>query len=122
MSKTTKKKAKAESTPKGAGAPKGAAGWTKGGPKPGTAKPAAKPQASDKPMSGLDAAAKVLAEAGKPMRAKDMVKAALAKGLWKTSGATPWATIYTAIIREIAAKGDGARFKKTDRGHFAFNG
>lgn len=80
---------------------------------------AAKP---DKPMSGLDAAAKVLADVGKPMRAKDMVETALAKGYWKTSGATPAATIYAAIIREIAAKGSGARFKKTDRGLFAYNG
>lgn len=94
--KTTKKKAKAEKPAK-----------------------AAKP---DKPMSGLDAAAKVLADAGKPMRAKDMVETALAKGYWKTSGATPAATIYAAIIREIAAKGEDARFKKTDRGLFAHNG
>ena len=69
-------------------------------------------------MSGLDAAAKVLAEAGKPMNCKEVVETMLAKGLWKTGGKTPAATIYAAIIREIASKGDKARFRKTDRGLF----
>ena len=69
--------------------------------------------------SGLDAAAKVLAEAGKPMNCKAIVERMLAKGLWKTNGKTPAATIYAAIIREIAAKGDKARFHKVERGKFA---
>jgi hypothetical protein len=30
--------------------------------------------------------------------------------------------MYAAIIREIAAKGSSARFKKTDRGLFASTG
>ena len=42
----------------------------------------------------------------------------LAKGLWKTSGKTPAATIYAAIIREIAAKGSESRFRKVERGKF----
>ena len=49
---------------------------------------------------------------------KEMVEAMSGKGLWKSSGATPHATIYAAIIREIAKKGSGSRFRKTDRGHF----
>ena len=85
------------------------------------AKPAAAPKA-DKPMSGLDAAAKVLADAKEPMNAKTMVETMLAKGMWQTGGKTPQATIYAAIIREIAAKGKDARFKKTDRGLFTVNG
>ena len=64
------------------------------------------------------AAAKVLAEAGKPTNCKEMVETMLAKGYWKTDGKTPSATIYAAIIREIAAKGKDARFCKTDRGMF----
>ena len=44
----------------------------------------------------------------------------LAKGLWTTNGKTPEATIYAAIIREIAAKGKDARFKKVERGKFEF--
>jgi len=69
-------------------------------------------------MSGLDAAAKVLADAGKPMNTKEIVQTMLAKGLWKTGGKTPAATIYAAIIGEIAAKGKDARFRKTGRGQF----
>jgi hypothetical protein len=71
-----------------------------------------------KKLSGLDAAAKVLAEVGGPLNAAEMVQRMLAKGLWKTSGKTPAATIYAAIIREIATKGKDARFRKTARGKF----
>ena len=73
---------------------------------------------SEKRPSGLDAAAQVLAEAKQPLSAKEMVERMLAKGLWKTSGKTPEATIYAAIIREIAAKGSESRFHKTERGKF----
>ena len=68
--------------------------------------------------SGLDAAAKVLADAKEPLNAKDMVERMLAKGLWQTKGKTPAATIYAAIIREIATKGKAARFRKAARGKF----
>ncbi|MBL9030537.1 MAG: hypothetical protein JNM80_02370 [Phycisphaerae bacterium] len=79
---------------------------------------AAKPVPA-KRLSALSAAAKVLADAGKPMRAKDMIEAASAKGLWSSpNGKTPEATLYAAIIREIAAKGKNARFRKVERGLF----
>ena len=72
-----------------------------------------------KRMGVLDAAAKVLADSKEPMRAGDMITAIEAKGLWKSPGGkTPEATLYAAIIREIAAKGSKARFKKHDRGVF----
>lgn len=78
-----------------------------------------KPERKDGTMSGLDAAAKILADAGEPLNCKTIVERALEKGLWKTGGKTPAATVYSAILREIARKGDGARFKKADRGLFA---
>jgi hypothetical protein len=72
-----------------------------------------------KRVSALDAAAIVIAKADKPMRAVDMVAQMEAKGLWKSPGGkTPEATLYAAIIREIAAKGKEARFAKHDRGLF----
>jgi len=71
-----------------------------------------------KRVSGLDAAAKVLAEAKQPLTAKVIVEQMLAKDLWQTNGKTPTATIYAAMIREIAAKGDKARFRKVERGKF----
>jgi len=74
--------------------------------------------AAPKKTSGLDAAAKVLAEAGKPMNVKAIVEVAMAKGYWTSKGATPWATVYSAVIREIAAKKEASRFRKTARGMF----
>ena len=78
---------------------------------------AAKPKGERKP-GALDAAVRVLREAGKPMNCTDIVKEALAKGYWQTKGKTPHSTLYAAIIREIAAKGKDARFHKTGRGQF----
>ena len=74
-----------------------------------------------KRASGLDAAVQVLGEAGEPMSCKAIVEKMLAAGLWQTKGKSPASTIYAAIIREIAAKGEKARFKKTDRGKFVLN-
>ena len=68
--------------------------------------------------SGLDAAAKVLAEAGEPLTCKQIVERAFEKGYWISGGKTPHATIYSSIIREIARKSDQARFRKTARGRF----
>ena len=70
-------------------------------------------------LSCLDAAARVLAEAGEPLSAKEMTDRALAKGYWQTNGRTPAATAYAGIIREIAAKGEASRFRKVARGRFA---
>ena len=104
--KTTKKAAKAAKTPQAA---------TRKATKAAT-------PADGKPLSGLDAAAKVLADAGQPMRARELVNTMIERGLWKSGGKTPWATIYAAMLREITAKGKASRFRKTDRGLFAFNG
>src|SRR5262245_1124156 len=77
----------------------------------------------EKKTSAIDAAARVLDEEGKPMGCKEMIEAMAAKGYWTSPGGkTPHATLYSAILREISAKGKEARFKKTDRGHFAFLG
>ncbi len=92
----------------------------KSGKAPKTPK-APKPAKEKKPkrVSALDAAAQVIAGAKVPMRAKEMIAEMEAKGLWKSPGGkTPEATLYAAIIREIAAKGEKARFKKHDKGQF----
>jgi hypothetical protein len=78
--------------------------------------------AKEKKLSAIDAAAKVLAEAAEPMNAKEMVDAMATKGYWTSPGGkTPHATLYSAIIREIATKGGAARFAKTERGKFTAN-
>lgn len=73
---------------------------------------------NDGKMSGLDAAAKILADAGQPLNTKEMLERIEAADLWKTDGKTPQATLYAAIVREIAAKGKESRFRKTERGRF----
>ena len=80
---------------------------------------AAKP-AKPKRLSCIDAAAQVLGAAKEPMKAKEMIEAMAKKGLWTSpNGKTPEASLYAAIIREIANKGVEARFVKTERGTFA---
>jgi len=80
--------------------------------------PRAKDGAKVGKTSGLDAAAKVLAEAGEALDCRTIVQRAFEKGYWKSNGKTPHATVYSAILREIQAKGDAARFRKAARGKF----
>ena len=120
MSRKTKKRPKAATTRKAGKSARPAR--TARTPKTGMSDSARTPDATEKPMSGLDAAAEILADADKPMRARELVDAMIDGGLWKSGGKTPHSTIYAAMIREIAAKGDASRFRKTDRGLFAFNG
>ena len=80
--------------------------------------PQAQETAKTKKTGLLDAAILVLREAGQPMNTKEMVDAVLAKGLWKSDGKTPAATLYSSILREIQKKGEDARFRKTARGRF----
>jgi len=84
---------------------------------------AAKPAKTKTKLSALDAAAKVLDERGEPMTTGAMIEEMATRRYWKSPGGkTPAATLYSAILREINLKGKDARFKKTDRGMFAFNG
>ena len=104
--KSTTKKAAPKTAKKAA--PKKAA-------KASTKKPAAK-----KKLSALDAAARVLTDSKEPMTTRQMIEQMAAKKLWTSpGGATPHATLYSALLREINAKGKDARFKKTERGKFA---
>ncbi len=81
----------------------------------------AKPRKKREGLSGLDAAAQVLGRAKEPLDAKAIAERAIAAG-WKTNGATPHATLYAAMIREIKAKGKEARFAKVDKGRFTSAG
>ncbi len=77
---------------------------------------------NSKRVSALDAAAQVLAKAEKPMGAQELITAMAEQGLWKSpAGKTPHATLYAAMMREVAAKGSASRFRKVDRGLFASN-
>jgi hypothetical protein len=74
--------------------------------------------AGERKLSCVAAALKVLGESSEPMNAQAMIKAMEAKGYWTSPGGkTPQATLYSAILREVA-KGDASRFVKTERGRF----
>jgi len=78
----------------------------------------------DKPkqLGGLDAAAIVLKKAGVPLTCKEVWAKIDEQKMWFTEGKTPEATIYSAILREIKARGKDARFRKAARGKFEFCG
>ncbi|HLP83831.1 MAG TPA: winged helix-turn-helix domain-containing protein, partial [Phycisphaerales bacterium] len=76
-----------------------------------------------KRMSALDAAAQVLASSDRPLRCTELVAEMQRRSLWTSpGGATPESTLHAAITREIATKGDTARFKKVERGLFSARG
>ena len=85
------------------------------------AKPTAKEsKPTGKKLSQIEAAIQILGKSKDPMNCKAMVEAMQVQGLWSTpGGATPEATLYASILREINGKGKDARFKKVDRGLFA---
>jgi hypothetical protein len=81
--------------------------------------PAIPEPATDKRLSALDAAARVLGETGGAMNTKELIGVMAARGYWVSpKGQTPHATLYAAILREIQAKGAASRFTKLGRGTF----
>ena len=76
-------------------------------------------EAPAKRMSALDAAAKVLCEYTEPLSVKQIVESMSQRGYWQSPGGkTPHATLYSAMLREIAGKGTESRFIKIERGKF----
>ena len=74
---------------------------------------------TDTQLSAIDAAARVLEESDEPLNTKQMIKVMAEKGYWTSPGGkTPHATLYSAILREINAKGSESRFIKSERGKF----
>jgi hypothetical protein len=81
---------------------------------------AAQASTSAEKFSALDAAAKVLGEAGGALTCKEMIEVMAARGYWTSpKGKTPASTLYSAILRENQTKGTQSRFQKTDRGKFS---
>ena len=70
-------------------------------------------------MNAIDAAAKVLAEAGKPLSYREITRAVLEAGLWQTQGKTPEATVHAQLAVDIADQGTVSRFQRTGPGVFA---
>lgn len=74
---------------------------------------------TERKLSQMDAAIKVLSQARKPMSCQQMIEAMAKKKLWTSPGGkTPHQTLYASILRDLR-KGKDARFKKTEPGRFA---
>jgi hypothetical protein len=117
--KTTTRK----SSTKAGRKPAAKANKTRTAAKPKKAIATAKANGVGKRTSAIDAAFTVLKSAKDPMNTREMIEAMASKKLWTSPGGkTPHATLYSAILREIATKGKDARFKKTERGKFSANG
>lgn len=96
--------------------------------KPAKAKPApakeAKP-AKAKRVSALDAAAQVLGalppkERAAGLSAPDLIERMAKAKLWTSPGGkTPAATLYAAMLREIAGRGPASRFARVAPGRFS---
>lgn len=75
-----------------------------------------------KKLSCVNAALQVLESAGEPMNTQEMIAAMVEQNLWTSPGGkTPHATLYSAILRDLA-KGEESRFVKTERGRFTARG
>ena len=86
---------------------------------PAKAAPAKAADEAKPKMSLIKAAITVLGETDEALNTKQMIEVAKRKGLWTPGeGKTPEQTLYSAIAREIKAKGESARFKMVSKGHF----
>jgi restriction system protein len=70
-------------------------------------------------MNAIDAAEKVLAEAGIPLSYREITTRVLEADLWQTKGKTPEATIHAQLAVDIANQGAASRFQRTAPGVFA---
>jgi restriction system protein len=69
-------------------------------------------------MDSLDAAEKVLDQAGQPLHYKTITEQIIEKELWYTTGKTPDQTINARIAVDIKKKGEHSRFIRTTPGVF----
>jgi restriction system protein len=76
---------------------------------------------SPDPLTALDAALKVLHDAGKPLHYQEITRRVLSAGLWKTAGKTPAATINAQLATNIKRNGSASAFRRAGRGIFALN-
>jgi restriction system protein len=70
-------------------------------------------------MSVLDAVHAVLEAEGKPLHYRDITRLALQRGLWRSDGATPDATVNSRLAVDIQNLGASSRFQRTGKGLFA---
>lgn len=70
-------------------------------------------------MRSIDAAEKVLIDAGVPLRPSEIAQLMIDQQLWQTQGLTPGATIDARLSVDIRDNGQNSRFQRTAPGVFA---
>lgn len=55
--------------------------------------------------------------ARRPLNAKEIAERVIGAG-WTTTGKTPYATLYSAMLREVKGEGDQSRFRQAVWGRF----
>lgn len=73
-------------------------------------------------LSVLEAAKKVLEEAGAPLPVRDLTAAMLSKGYWTTQGLTPEATVQARLASDLKARGDASSFVRPAPGRYGLRG
>lgn len=69
-------------------------------------------------MTVLEAVETVLKDAGKPLHYREITHVILERGLWKTHGKTPEATINAQLAVDIKRKGRDSKFQRRGPGLF----
>jgi len=70
-------------------------------------------------MSALSAVESLLAEVGTPLSYHEITRLILERGLWRTEGKTPEATVNALLAVDIKKRGSNSRFQRTGEGIFA---
>ena len=74
------------------------------------------------PMNSLDAAERILKEAGESLHYEEITRRALEKGLWATRGKTPAATINARLCDDLNRWRENSRFVRCGPGVFGLQG
>jgi len=70
-------------------------------------------------MSALSAVETLLTEVGTPLHYREITRLVLERGLWKTEGKTPEATVNALLAVDIKKHAANSRFQRTSEGMFA---
>ena len=73
-------------------------------------------------MSVLEAAKRVLEEAGSPLPVRELTTAMQAKDYWQTGGLTPEATVQARLATDIKNRGEASAFYRSAPGRFGLRG
>lgn len=66
-----------------------------------------------------DIAYQILKEESKPLHYREITDLAIKKGLLKTTGKTPWATMNAQLTMDIKSKGEASQFHRAEPGMYA---